>query len=258
MQIFFLLISFILGLIIGSFLNAVIYRLYKGKSLGGYSACVNCKHQLAAEDLVPIVSFFLLKRRCRYCKAKISWQYPLVEFSTGVLFVLFVLGSIAAVGSLEVVDYYALGFKLVFASLLIAIFTFDLKYYLIPDVLVLLGIVTGLAYRIIFGISFFDGLIGAGILLGFFGILYLVSRGRWIGFGDVKLGVFLGMILGFKMALLMLMLAYVSGALVGVAMILAKKTTMKGILPFGTFLTAASLVVMLWGEKLMVWYLNLF
>ena len=258
MQTFFLVAGFIFGLIVGSFLNAVIYRLHKGKSLGGYSACPHCRHRLAAEDLVPILSFFLLKRRCRYCKAKISWQYPLVEFSTGVLFFLFVFGSIAVAGSPEAVDYYALGFKLVFASLLIAIFTFDLKYYLIPDVLVLVGILTGLAYRAIFGISFSDGLIGAGILLGFFGILYLASWGRWIGFGDVKLGIFLGMILGLKMALLMLMLAYVSGALVGVAMILAKKTTMKGVLPFGTFLTAASLVVMLWGEELLTWYLSFF
>ncbi|OGE80373.1 MAG: hypothetical protein A2826_02865 [Candidatus Doudnabacteria bacterium RIFCSPHIGHO2_01_FULL_43_23] len=258
MQIFFLLISFVFGLIIGSFLNAVIYRLYKGKSLGGFSACVHCKHRLFAKDLIPILSFFMLGAKCRYCKEKISWQYPIVELSTGIVFALFTLEMLTLSGLFTSGDYLVLMYEFITASLLIAIFTFDFKYYLIPDVLVLSGVVVGLVYRLTAGVSIFDGLLGAGLIFGFFGLLYLMSGGKWIGFGDVKLGLFLGIVLGVKMVLLMLMLAYISGAVVGVVMILAKKTTMKGILPFGTFLTSASLAVMLWGEELLAWYLNLF
>ena len=258
MQIIILIFSFILGLIVGSFLNAVIYRLHKGKSLGGFSACVHCKHRLAAIDLVPIISFFALRRRCRYCKAKISWQYPIVELSTGIIFALFALEAYASPGALGSADYFVLAFKFVSASLLIAIFTFDYKYYLIPDILVSIGVITGLVYRFGSGVSVLDGLLGAGLIFGFFGALFLVSSGKWIGFGDVKLGLFLGVVLGLKMALLMLMLAYVSGAVAGVVMLLAKKTTMKGVLPFGTFLTLSSLAVMLWGEELLAWYLGLF
>lgn len=258
MQIIVIIFSFILGMIIGSFLNAVIYRLHKGKSLGGFSACVHCNHRLVPADLIPIVSFFALKGRCRYCREKISWQYPMVEFSTGIIFALFALKALPLFGLFGSIDYLVLAYEFITAALLIAIFTFDLKYYLIPDILVLSGVVVGLAYRLVAGISILEGLLGAGLIFGFFGVLYLMSSGKWIGFGDVKLGLFLGIILGLKMTLLMLMLAYISGAVTGVVLLLAKKTTMKGILPFGTFLTLSSLTVMLWGEQLLAWYLRLF
>ena len=137
------------------------------------------------------------------------------------------------------------------------IFVFDWKYYLIPDSLVLSGVILAAIYRLIFNREYFlDGLWGAGLLAGFFGFLYLVSAGRWIGLGDAKLGVFLGLLLGFKLSLVMLMIAYISGALVGVTLILAKRKTLKGILPFGTFLTFSAFIVFLWGEQLLDWYLR--
>ena len=248
----YIIFGFIFGSIIGSFLNVVIYRLYKEKSLGGFSACPACKHKLAALDLIPIFSFFLLAGKCRYCKSKISWQYPLVELITGILFSLIVFQAVSGtLLSLNVI------FELVFVSILVVIFTFDLIYYLIPDEMVLIGAGLAIVYRlIVYDMSLVDGFWGALAVGGFFAILFFASGGRWIGFGDVKLGIFLGLLLGLAPSLTMLMLAYVSGAIVGVVMVAAKKRTMKGILPFGTFLTAATVVILLFGGTIQSWYSN--
>lgn len=249
---------FIFGLVIGSFLNALIYRLYHGYSMRGFSFCPHCRHQLGPLDLIPVVSFVYLKARCRYCKKKISWQYPLVELTTAIVFTLlasqlFILDPSQSFWP----QIIGQGLCLAVASLLIAIFVFDWKYYLIPDGFVVAGAVAALLYRIFSpGQSFVDGLLGAVILAGFFGGLYLVSHGRWIGLGDAKLGIFLGLFLGWKMSLVMLMLAYVSGALVGVSLILMRKKTLQGILPFGTFLTFAALIALIWGDQILKWYLH--
>jgi leader peptidase (prepilin peptidase)/N-methyltransferase len=256
MNIVFEIFTFVFGLIIGSFLNAVIYRLYRGKSLMGFSACPRCRHRLFPSDLVPVLSFLYLGGRCRYCKKAISWQYPLVELATAVIF-LFLARSYLAFSIAG--GAWVFGLSLVLAALLIVIFTFDLRYYLIPDLIVLIGLTAALCYRIILPSQpVLDGIWGLILVSGFFGFLYLASRGSWIGLGDVKLGLFLGLLLGWKMSLVMLMLAYVGGALVGVVLILLRRKTMKSALPFGTFLTASSLVTLLWGERILAWYWQMF
>lgn len=259
MQFFYHLLLFIFGLIVGSFLNSVIYRLKQHKSLWGYSFCPHCRHRLYAYDLIPIWSYFRLHGACRYCGEKISRRYPLIEFITGAIFV--VVGwnfsfSYAFPFSWESLDFFL---RLVFASLLIIIFFFDLSHYLISDGCVFIGIVLAFFYRLILPeFSLIDGVIGAMFTGGFFGFLYLISSGKWIGFGDVKLGFFLGLFFGFTQSIVMLMIAYISGALVGVLMVLMHRKSLKGILPFGTFLALSSLVTLIWGEKLLDWYLGNF
>jgi len=249
----------VFGLCVGSFANVVIDRTRREKSLGGFSACPRCGHRLRPLDLIPVVSFFMLRGQCRYCRKPISWQYPLVELAMGGIFLLIARFSVfsSAPGFFSSQpSWFFLQFFL--AACLLIIFVFDLRYYLIPDAFVIFGFFGAVFYRFFFSLSFADGLWGLLAVAGFFGLLYLVSSGKWIGLGDAKLGVFLGFLLGLRLSVLMLMLAYVSGALVGIILVLAKRRKLSGTLPFGTFLTAATLAAMLWGEGLAAWYLNLF
>ena len=267
---------FIFGLLIGSFLNTVIYRLKTGESiLFLRSHCPFCKHTLGFFDLIPIFSFVFLGGRCRYCKKKISWQYPLVELATGILFVLFSyqiieLSSYAAIEQLSFWSIGSLVLQLFFVSILIVIFVYDLKHSIIPDKVVWLGITVFLIFNGLavlvqllfvskpgFISSFLGGLLAAALAGGFFLILVLVSRQKWMGWGDVKLGILIGLILGWPNILVALFLAFVSGALVGGALVLAKKKTLKSQIPFGPFLSGSTIIAMLVGEKILDWYLGL-
>lgn len=251
--------SFIFGLIIGSFLNAVVYRMRKSQSLSGFSACPYCKHRLRAVDLVPIFSFLFLGGRCRYCHRSISRQYPLVELACGLAFLLITMSAPVETGAMNFQLVFLLFFQFGFASFLVLIFTYDYLYYLIPDLFIFGGALSALLYRLLYpGVSLSDGLGGILLVSGFFAILYLISSGRWIGLGDVKLGIFLGMLLGLRLSGVMLALSYFSGAIIGVFLILLQRKTVKGVLPFGTFLSASSLVTLLWGESIFWWYLHFF
>jgi leader peptidase (prepilin peptidase)/N-methyltransferase len=252
--------SFVFGLIIGSFLNVVIYRLKAATNLLGFSACPRCRHRLAALDLVPVLSFLLLGGKCRYCRQPISCQYPAVEFATGLTFLLLARQNLLIFSPrLSAAQLISLGFGFLFISLLIIIFTFDFKYYLIPDAPVFLGVAAAFLYRWLSQeLSITDGLWGMLLVAGFFGLLYLISGGAWIGLGDVKLGLFLGSMLGLKLSAVMLAGAYFSGALVGVVLVLWGRKTMQGALPFGTFLTAASFFTLLWGQPIWEWYMAFF
>jgi len=258
MDILILLFAFLFGLVVGSFLNAVIFRIHQGESLKGRSFCPFCRHQLATKDLVPILSFLLLGRKCRYCRKPISWQYPLVELFTALVFSFVAFQTLYPEGVFlsSRDNFQQLLFYYFFISLLVVIFVYDWKHYLIPDSMVVLGIAGAAIYRLVSPqLSFLDGLAGMIIISGFFGALYIFSRGKWIGLGDVKLGMFLGLLLGFSFSLLMLLIAYVSGALVGVFLIFKKQKSIKSTLPFGTFLAFATMIMMLWGKEILNWYL---
>lgn len=217
------IVLFLLGLCLGSFLNVVICRLGRGgKILFSRSQCPRCQKVLEWFELIPVFSFVIQKGRCRRCRKKISVQYPLVELATGVLFVLFGFDWL----------------KLFFSAVLIVVFVYDLKHYLIPDKV----IYPALAIGVIFGWRNWLAFLIAG---GFFLILVLVSRERWMGWGDVKLATLMGLILGWPDVLTALMIAFVSGALVGLSLILLKKKTMKSQIPFGPFLAGATIIMML-------------
>ncbi len=252
---------FVFGLIVGSFLNALIYRLFAGRSIfEKHSICPRCKHALSWLDLIPVVSFFVLGRRCRYCRQPISWAYPMVELATAVIFSLIYLNE-CGMWNVECgfnIQYSIFNIlsQLAFASFLIVIFVYDLKHYLILDKVVFPAAALATVYQITQG-RLIEGLYGVLILSGFFGLLYAVSRGRWIGMGDVKLGLFLGMLVPFPETIAVFFLAYFSGAIVSVCLMFLGIKSLKDRVPFGTFLTFAAILAMLWGGELISWYLNL-
>ncbi len=267
-DLFFYLIIFLFGLIVGSFLNCVIYRLEVGGNfLKGRSFCPKCKHILKWYDLIPILSFIILKRKCRYCREKISWQYPLIELSTGILFLIifnFQFSWTPSGGLPEglLFNFLNLFYYLIITSFLIIIFVYDLKYFIIPDRVIYPVIIIALIFNFqflifnqfsIFKLSMLSALGAAA----FFLTIFLVSRGHWMGFGDVKLAFLLGLFLSFPNILVALFSAFLIGAIIGIGLIIARKKNLKSEVPFGPFLITGTIIALFWGEKLIRWYLNL-
>lgn len=237
---------FIFGLGVGSFLNSIIFRLHKKKSfLKGRSYCPYCKHVLTIRDLIPLVSFFIQKGKCRYCGKKISWQYPLVELTTAIIFLAFYLKFGF---SLELLVYA------IFSIFLIIIFVYDSKYYLILDKVSIPAIILGFFGSLVLGLSLTNLLIGGIVGLGFFLIQFVVSRGKWIGGGDLRLGLMTGFMVGWPKIILLIFITYITGAVVAVGLLLFKKKKWQDTVPLGVFLTFATLLVLLFGEEIVRWY----
>jgi prepilin signal peptidase PulO-like enzyme (type II secretory pathway) len=251
---------FVFGACVGSFLNCVIYRLESKKSLKGRSFCPHCKHALSWQDLFPVFSFLFLRGKCRYCHKKISIQYPLVELATGILFVLVFwnLGFVSGFG-FRASDFIKLCFMLYIASVLIIIFVYDLKHYIIPDKILFPAIIISFAYRVFENFAMLGNYLIAVIIgSGFFFTIWLVSRGKWMGFGDVKLAVLLGLLLGFPNILVGLFLAFFFGAIIGVILMVGQKKGLKSEIPFGPFLITGSFVAIFFGSQIIQWYLSIF
>lgn len=239
---------FFLGASVGSFLNVVISRLATGESiLRSPSHCPLCGHRLGPHELIPLVSFVVQRGRCRSCGKRISWQYPLVELTTSLVFLLLFLRFGLTLPFLVGV---------VSASFLLVIFVYDLKHQLILDRVTIPAIVFGLLAVFLLGSSILSAIVGGAIGAGFFALQYAVSKGRWIGGGDIRLGAFLGVLLGWEKLLLTLLLAYVSGALVATALVVTGAKRWGSQLAFGTFLAAAGFVSFLVGDELIRWYLD--
>lgn len=239
---------FIFGAIIGSFLNCLIYRLEKDQSMWGRSYCPHCRHTLAWFDLIPVVSFIWLLGKCRYCHQKISFQYPLVEIITGALF-LFIFHQWQGFEWAQILWLWYLT-----ASLLV-IFVYDLKFFLIPDKVLFPAILVALLYHMSFGY-----ILAAMLASGFFLALFLVSKGNWMGFGDVKLAILLGLLLGWPNILVGMFLSFLFGAIIGIIlMILPKpKITLKSQLPFAPFLITGTFVALFWSSQLIEFYQSFF
>lgn len=251
------IIFFILGLIIGSFLNVVVYRLNQVESILGRSHCPHCKKKIRWFDNVPLLSFFLLSARCRDCGEKISWQYPLVEFSTGVVFALighhFFLSFNSSTWSLT-------GFYLVIFALLMVILVYDGKYMEIPMLILWLGVGITLAFFLYFDwrnfndvVSFWDfrtisGLFGGLVAFLFFFALASYSKETWMGFGDAYLGLLTGLIVGWPGIIAALMLSFAIGATISVGLIAFRKKTMKSQIPFAPFLIAGTFLVVIMSQ----------
>ena len=248
---------FTFGLLIGSFLNAVIYRLDSGEGIvRARSHCVTCGHVLTWYELVPIFSFIFQRGRCRACNARISLQYPLVELATAILFVFYMLSI---------------------SSLLVVIFVYDLRHYIIPDKIVYPAIGIAFFYQLFrifdfwpFGTSpagreFVSDLQGASPVLlsaliaaAFFAAIFFISKGKWIGFGDVKLAFLMGLLLGWPGILVALFAAFMLGGIIGLGLIGTGKKSMKSQVPFGPYLVAGTFTALFWGEEIARWYLGLF
>lgn len=261
----FLFFSLLVGLIMGSFLNCFLWRVHENESLWNRSYCPKCRRKINWHDNVPVLSFALLRGRCRHCRLPISWQYPLVESAMGLLFALaFFLnwpGGSPETGLLFF-DSNFITLTLVRDWFVIfvaaAIFVYDWRWFLIPDIIVLPAIV------IVFFLNFFlggDPLVMIWPLLlggGFFLIQFLFSRGRWIGGGDIRFGAFMGAALGrLDVLVLAMMLSYWLGAAVGIFLLIKKKKNWKSQIPFGIFLAVGTLLALFFGEEMLAWYFSL-
>jgi prepilin signal peptidase PulO-like enzyme (type II secretory pathway) len=267
------IIFFILGLIIGSFLNAVVYRLRVAESIAhGRSKCPQCQKQIDWYDNVPLFSFILLKGQCRNCRKKISYQYPLVEFFTGLVFALvgwkfFVMADLAT--------WNVTGYYLVIAAFLMAIFVYDFLYMEIPEIVLWPAIAVAVFFNLYFdwirvegiggqgGIGIFDSQVYSGTLAAFaafmiFFLMVAVSREKWMGMGDALLVILLGLILGWPQIWLALFLAFAIGAIYGLVLIALKKKNLQSRVPFAPFLILGTFISLLFYAQLVGWYFGLF
>lgn len=257
------LLLVLLGLAFGSFVNALVWRLYEGRDwVKERSECPLCHHVLAPKDLVPVVSWLTLRGKCRYCHKPIP-DSPLVELLVPVVFVAsYMFWPTALQGR----GLFAFVFWLILVVGLVALAVYDLKWLLLPDVIVFPLICVALLMVagdwLLFGHSWHDlagPAVGVVTISGLFYALFYFSKGKWIGFGDVKLGVILGLVAGgaFK-SLLILLVASLVGTIVAVPMVLQGKATRKSHLPFGPLLIFGLFVVQLFGTHLIDWYMGLF
>lgn len=242
------------GLIIGSFLNVVIYRLPLGQSVvSPPSTCPSCGKRLGALDNIPVVSWLALGGRCRQCGAPISAQYPLVELCTGLLFVL--ITWMTPAGPL-------LAARLLLVTMLIVLFGIDFHHQILPNVITLPGIVIGFLFSFAGPPGWMDSLVGillgGGVLYGIAAAYYAVRKEEGLGMGDVKMLAMIGAFLGWKAVLVTLVLSSFAGALVGMGLMAFSRGTMRLALPFGTFLSLGALAAMLVGEPLVAWYAGFF
>jgi leader peptidase (prepilin peptidase)/N-methyltransferase len=244
----------LIGLVIGSFLNVVIYRLPLGQSLvSPPSRCRKCGYGLRWFDNIPVLSWVMLGGKCRKCRDPISIQYPIVELVTGGLFLLIAWMT---------PDVLLLASRLVLVCILIALFGIDFEHQILPNSITLPGIVVGLIFNLATPPGITDALIGAvlggGILYGIAAAYYLVRREEGLGMGDVKMLAMIGAFLGWKAVLVTLVLSSFSGALIGLALIALQRKGMRVAMPFGTFLAAGALAAMLAGDPLITWYAQFF
>ncbi len=262
-MILFYFIVFPFGLAVGSFLNSIIYRIQTGEGfLFQRSYCPHCKKILSWQDLIPLLSFLFLKGKCSYCQEKISYQYPLVELSTGFLFVF----TVYKFSPLTLGDFLAISYWLLAISFLIVIFVFDLKYYIIPDKIIYPAIfvsgiwylVSGIFFNIYTKYEILNTIYAAFGASTFFLFIVLISHGKWMGWGDPKLAFFMGLLLGFPNILTALFLAFFIGAIIGIGLIIFGKKTLKSEIPFGPFLVTGTLLSLFFGEEILNLYLKFF
>lgn len=248
-------IVFLLGLALGSFFNVCIYRIPIDKSIVfPPSHCTSCNNKLKARDLIPVLSYALLRGRCHYCRAKVSIRYPLIEILTGGFFLLTYLLSGFT---------WAFLINIMIISLLIIITFIDLDHMIIPDEIVITGIIIAFIVQItgIPSIGLLDAIIGLLVGGGSFLTIALLSKlilkKDGIGGGDIKLMAMIGALLGWKLTVLTIFLsAYIAGILGGGMLIL--KIKKKGeYLPYGPFIAIAAVVSIYWGMDILNWWLGL-
>ncbi len=238
---------FILGLVLGSFLNVLIFRLNTEdkkvpKFWQGRSICPKCKKQIAWFDNIPLLSFIFLRAKCRHCKKPISWQYPVVELVTAVVTACVIAGNLSNLGILSILSI------LIIAWVFIVIFFSDLIYGLIPDEAVIIGIAAAAIFKQ-------NLVVGAGSALAFF-VVVLATKFRGMGLGDVKLAFLIGLVLGWPAAAVGFWIAFVLGGALAVILIVLKRVNFSATIALGPFLIIGALVAALWSTKI-IQYLGL-
>jgi prepilin signal peptidase PulO-like enzyme (type II secretory pathway) len=276
------LIIFLLGLCFGSFINALVWRVNKqeGKNnkdkrgskskdvnysiLNGRSMCPNCKHILSGSDLIPILSYISLRGKCRYCKRKISKQYPVVELMTGLIFIISYIYWPSPLN--DFTNIFLFSIWLILLVGLIALFIYDLKWFLLPNRIMFPLFFIGFINALILFINSYTKVtftmdLTLAILIGG-GIFYLIfqfSNGLWIGGGDVKLGFLIGLILASaSKTVLALFLAALLGCIITIPLLTSHKLKVKSKIPFGPFLIFGLILAQLFGTSIINWYQSLY
>ena len=240
---------FLVGTIIGSFLNVIIYRIPIGESIiSPPSHCGNCDSRLRPLDLIPILSWIALKGKCRYCSSKISYRYPFVELLTGGLF----LFTYIAVGiDQKLVAYLVLGCMLIINTFI------DMDHFILPNIILLFGLIAFVPLTVFLPFiswrdSFLGAFVGAVPLL----ILFLLTKGRGMGPGDVKFMGVIGLYLGWKLSLLTLFLSFILGGIFGILLLATRIKDKTDAIPFGPWIALAAFISMYWGRNIISWYLG--
>jgi leader peptidase (prepilin peptidase)/N-methyltransferase len=242
-----MVLALALGATIGSFLNVVVARLPRGESLvspGSY--CPACRAPIRWFDNLPLVSFLVLRGRCRHCRGRIAWRYPLIEGATAALFALaawrFGLRPEALVPAW------------VFVAALVAVTAIDLEHQLIPDRITLPGIGVGFVTSLVNpSVSWLDSLLGIAFGGGVLFVIIVASRGG-MGGGDMKLGAMIGAFIGWQLLALTLLLAVILGGVIATTLLITGLKKRKDPIPFGPFLASSALVSLFWGDVVLRWY----
>jgi len=255
-------IFFIFGLIFGSFLNCLVYRLANDKKISGRSFCPKCKTKIKWFDNIPLISFLFLKGRCRACQEKISWQYPLIELTMGLLFLLPLLKANLSLSGflfeknfiIEIFQDWLIYFVLVFT------FIYDIKYLEVSDLVIFssgaLILILNLFLKQNHILAWLKPTLFAMLVAFLFFLLqYLFTKGKGIGLGDLRIGLFMGLVLGhWRFLFLALVFAYLIGSFVSLALIVLKKKSFKSQIPLGPFLTIGTFLTLFFGEKIINFY----
>lgn len=292
-----LLFGFIFGTVLGSFVDCIANRALTKKSFWGRSFCDTCKKPLAWYDLIPVLSFLWNKGKCRFCKSKIPAETIIVEILMGSLIALLFSQSAPltqlSLNPLAILQISDILFNAFTVSVLVTVFITDIKTGLIPDRITFPSIAISFAYLILSSIykvflqyqsliqsplgkfllpphsdyfyrhaflaitPLWSGILAGLIVGGFFLALIILTKGRGMGGGDFKLGIFLGLVFGIEKSLLVLMLSFLGGSIVGIILILIGKRKFGQTIPFGPFLSLGALVTLFWGDQLLKWYINL-
>ena len=240
----FIFLFFILGLSVGSFLNVLIDRIPRGESLTGRSHCDSCREPLRWLDLIPLASFLLLKGKCRYCQSTISLRYPFVELLTGILYVL----TFTYAPNFNII----LPYSLIMMSIFIVIFFSDLLYGIIPDKILFSALAASLLY---FGLidqdNFTERLLAALGSFSLLGSIFLFTKGKGMGFGDVKLAFLIGFFLGWPLSAFSLYFSFLTGGVISVMLLLYRVKRVGETVPFGPFLVLGA-VVLYFGQEIVL------
>ncbi len=243
-----LILVFIIGSVLGSFLNVVIDRLSTGRGIvGGRSYCEHCKKVLAPIDLIPIFSYLFLRGKCRSCKHKIPFRLVIVEILSGLTFV-----SLFTLILSQTITIFTATFLTIILWCFIGILFADIEYGIIPDMLVIISSVASIGYLYTNNINITNNLFSGLSTLLFFFFFFVITKGRGMGFGDVKLSFVLGFLLGAPSIVVALYIAFLTGALVSIILVIWRKMRFYGsTIPFGPFLILGAIAALFWGKEIL-------
>jgi len=258
-------ILFIIGLLFGSFLSVIIHRIHTNKKgiFFGRSTCVHCKKILKGRDLIPLVSFIINKGQCRFCKKPIGRHYFFIELFTGLMFgLLFLKFPFVQLSSLgNIIFFPDIAFiylyYIVLSLFLIAIFFYDLLYLEIPEVFSITAIILVIVVNLLLG---HPGIIemayGALAALLFLGLQVLISGEKWMGAGDIRVGLIMGIFFGWQLFIIALLISYVLGSFIVLILSIARIVKLKSLIPFAPFLVIGTFLTMFFGDYLLEIYLQ--